>query len=137
MHKLVVALGFFFVVALREGRANMPDLLGIGKLLFQLGDYAVKAVVNYANTDEGEKEWGDVVAAFVDLDLFNPSDIAQNVSVTRSGNDEQFSLEDIERLSETFNKATEQAGEAPAAVPRIVRRPPQSSRSANVDDIPF
>ncbi len=42
------------------------NLLGVGKLLFQLGDFAVKAIASYADTEEGAKEWGDVVAAFVD-----------------------------------------------------------------------
>jgi hypothetical protein len=111
----------------------MPDLLGIGKLLFQLGDYAVKAVVHYANTDEGAKEWDDVVGAFVALDLFNPSDAAQGVTVSPSEGD-TFTLADIQRLSETFDKPAEQAGAHPAAA-RTVRRSPVVP--PNVDDIPF
>ncbi len=112
----------------------MPDLLGIGKLLFQLGDYAVKAVVHFANTDEGEKEWGDVVSAFVALDLFNPADAAQGVTVTPTEGGHEFTLADIERLSETFDKPAEQGRVTRPAV-RNNRRSP--AKTPNVDDIPF
>src|SRR4051794_22466894 len=106
------------------------NLLAVGKLLFQLGDFAVKAIVSYADTPEGEKEWGDVVGAFVELDLFNPSDVDQNVSVEKSdrGEVQTFTLEDIERLSETFNKPEEQADVASDASTRTVRRMPLSHR---------
>lgn len=111
----------------------MPNLIGIGNLLFQIGDYAVKAIVHFANTDEGAKEWEDVVAAFVALDLFNPSDQAQGVTVTPTES-EKFTLADIERLSETFNKPDgEQVSEAPPALRKVIRR----GKPTNVDDIPF
>lgn len=110
------------------------NLLGIGNLLFQVGDFAVKAIVNFANTPEGEKEWGDVVGAFVALDLFNPSDAAQGVTVSPTVSEGHFTLADIERMSETFNKPDEeQASVTPAASLRVIRRPSHSS----VDDIPF
>lgn len=116
----------------------MPDLVKIGKLLFQLGDYAVKAVTHYANSEEGEKEWGDVVAAFVDLDLFNPADIAQGVNVTRNSESGGLTLEDIDRMAANFQASEEQAGEAPAA-PRRTIRPANTpdKASGNMDDIPF
>ncbi len=112
----------------------MPDLLKIGALLFQLGDYAVKAVVHFANTEEGAKEWEDVVGAFVALDLFNPADAAQGVTVTPTGSEPQFTLADIERLSETFDKPAEQ-GRVTRPAARTIRRSP--AKTPNVDDIPY
>lgn len=112
------------------------NLLGLLNLIFQVGDFAVKAIIHFANTDEGEKEWGDVVSAFVALGLFAPSDAAQGVTVSETGSEPQeFTLADIERLSETFNKAAEKTGVHPVAAPRIVRRPTRAA--VNVDDIPF
>lgn len=113
----------------------MPNLLAVGKLLFQLGDFAVKAIVHYADTDEGEKEWGDVVAAFVELDLFNPADAAQGVSVTPNDGGDKLTLADIQRLSETFNKAEGEQGTR--GVPAPPRRVIRHGQPPNVDDIPF
>lgn len=99
------------------------NLLVIGKLLFQLGDFAVKAITSYADTDEGQKEWGDVVGAFVELDLFNPSDVAQDVTVSSKEDSEKpLTAEEITRLSETFNKPEEQADGVSVAPKRVVHR---------------
>lgn len=102
------------------------NLLAVGNLVFQLGDFVVKAIASYADTDEGAKEWGDVVGAFVELDLFNPSDVEQNVSVSpTSESDKPLTLEEIERLYETFNTGGEQAVVKPAASTPIVRNMPR------------
>jgi len=102
------------------------NLLKVGNLLFQLGDFAIKAIASFADTDEGAKEWGDVVAAFVELDLFNPSDVEQNITVSPTSESEQpLTLKEIERIYETFNKAEEQVVAKSTASPPIVRNMPR------------
>lgn len=115
------------------------NLVGLGKLLFQLGDYAVKAVIHFANTEDGAKEWGDVVAAFVELDLFNPSDVAQDVTVSKAGGESDgFTLDDIERLSREFNTSGEHVSEARTASPRVAHRQHKGTPNpSNVERHPF
>lgn len=119
----------------------MPSLWKILILLFQVGDYAVKAVVHFANTEEGEKEWGDVLAAFVDLDLFNPSDAEQGVTVERRQYDGSgINPDEADAiLSQYEQEGVEQVerGSTATTQPRIVHRPQRTVAPSNTDDIPF
>lgn len=110
------------------------NLLGIGNLLFQLGDFAVKAIISFANTDEGEKEWEDVVSAFVALDLFNPSDAEQGVSVSKADEaNKPITLQDLER----WNNPTslEHSRQGREAKPARVIHP--NKPTVSEEEIPF
>lgn len=58
----------------------MERLFAIVALVFQFGDYLVKAATGYAQTEQGAKEWDDVERALVDVGLLDTAIMADGSS---------------------------------------------------------
>ncbi len=98
----------------------MSEILAILSLVYQAGDFVVKAILNYANTPEGEVEWSQVISAATGVGLVHPQYV--NEALAEDDKSEQESV--ISQQAADFVKGQEQQDKSSAPASTVFHRMP-------------
>lgn len=111
----------------------MKSVFALIGLIMELADFGIKAITSYASSDEGEKEWSDVVAKLTDLGVYSPDGEGDEPAPLSVSESNTFTLEDIQRLASKFDEGSgEYSGlddREASMVSRVTRHPKKAVKN--------